>query len=188
MASGVTAPADPARFSTHLDTEVGHLTITRAGAGDFDTVMGILREAADSLTARGNPQWQHWYMDFGERILRERLEHHEVYLFSLDGAPVGTLSIQWSDPEVWGERGLDGLAGYIHGMGIARSVGGGRVGQGMLEWAVATIAARGRRFARLDAMASNAPLCRYYQDRGFRPLGTALLAGNFTTRLFEREL
>ena len=173
--------------SNRLDTEVGPLTITRARAADFDAVLAILREAADWLSARGNPQWQHWYMDFGERMLRERLEHHEVYLFRLDRTPVGTLSIQWSDPEVWGERGLDGLAGYIHGMGIARSVGGQRVGQRLLEWAVETIAARGRRFARLDAMASNEPLCRYYEERGFRPLGTVVLAGNFTTRLFEHE-
>jgi hypothetical protein len=58
----------------------------------------------------------------------------------------------------------------------------------MLEWAIATIAARGRRFARLDAMASNRPLCRYYEKRGFQRLETALLPGDFTTRLFEREL
>lgn len=134
--------------------------------------MAILREAADWLSARGNPQWQHWYMDFGQRMLRDRIKHHEVYLFQLDSTPVGTLAIQWSDPDVWGECGLDGLAGYIHGMGIARSVGGRQVGQPMLEWAVETIVARGRRFARLDAMASNEPLCRYYKDRGFRPLGT----------------
>ena len=46
----------------------------------------------------------------------------------------------------------------------------------------------GRRFARLDAMASNAALCRYYEQRGFQSLGTALLPGIFRTRLFEREL
>jgi ribosomal protein S18 acetylase RimI-like enzyme len=100
----------------------------------------------------------------------------------------GTLTIQWSDPDVWGERGPDGLAGYIHGMGIARSVGGKRIGQRMLEWAVELIGARGRRFARLNAQASNSPLCRYYEQRGFRPLETALLGGSFMTRLFEREL
>jgi len=170
-----------------LDTKAGMLKIARAASADYDAVMAILREAADWLSARGNPQWQHWYMDFGERMLRERLEHQEVYLFRLDSTPVGTLAIQWSDPDVWSERGLDALAGYIHGMGIARSVGGQRVGQQMLEWAVETIATRVRRFARLDAMASNEPLCRYYEERGFRPLGTVVLAGNFTTRLFERE-
>ena len=168
--------------------EPGELTAVRAAITDYDAVMAILREAADWLSARGIQQWYHWYMKAGEQILRERLEDHEVYLFQRDNCRIGTLTIQWSDPDVWGERGADGLAGYVHGMAIARSTGGMRVGERMLQWAVGTIAARGRIFARLDAMASNAPLCRYYAQRGFRPLETALLPGNFTTRLFEREL
>ncbi|MGO9449561.1 MAG: GNAT family N-acetyltransferase [Candidatus Binataceae bacterium] len=180
--------ADTVPHRMSLDTDAGVLTIVRAAITDYDTVMAILREAADWLSARGISQWEHWYMDSGKRILRERLENHDVYLFRRDDFPIGTLTIQWSDPEVWGERGIDGLAGYVHGIAIARSVGGMRVGERLLEWAVATIAARGRRFARLDAMASNALICRYYEKRGFHPLGTALLFGNFTTRLFEREL
>ena len=171
-----------------LDTDIGRLTVVRAGIADYDAVMAILREAADWLSARGIQQWFHWYMDVGEHMLRERLEDHEVYLFLLDNSPSGTLTIQWSDPEVWAERGIDGLAGYIHGMAITRSAGGMRAGERILEWAVATIAARGLRFARLDAMASNTALCRYYEHRGFRPIGTALLPGIFTTQLFEREL
>jgi ribosomal protein S18 acetylase RimI-like enzyme len=172
-----------------LDTEAGLLTIARAGSADYDAVLAILREAADWLSARGNPPWNHWYMDVGERILRERLENHEVSLFERDSSPVGTLTIQWSDPEQWGERGLDDRAGYIHGIAITRSVGGMRVGEQLLQWAVETIAARGRQFARLDAIASNAVLCRYYEQRGFRPLDTAILfAGIYTVRLFEREL
>ena len=51
------------------------------------------------------------------------------------------------------------------------------------------IGAQSRRFARLDAMASNAVLCRYYEQRGFRPLVTAtLFGGMYTARLFERAL
>jgi ribosomal protein S18 acetylase RimI-like enzyme len=64
-----------------------------------------------------------------------------------------------------------------------------RVGDRMLEWAVDTIGARGRHFARLDAIATNAALCRYYEERGFRPLETVTLFGGvYTGRLFEREL
>jgi hypothetical protein len=70
------------------DTEAGLLTIARAGSADYDAVLAILREAADWLSARGNPPWNHWYMDVGERILRERLENHEVYLFERDSSPV----------------------------------------------------------------------------------------------------
>jgi hypothetical protein len=40
--------------------------------------MAILREAADWISARGDLPWSHWYMDAGERILRNRLAHHEV--------------------------------------------------------------------------------------------------------------
>ncbi len=169
--------------------ELGELTVVRAGITDYDAVMAILREAADWLSARGINQWYHWHMDVGEQILRECLEHHEVYLFQRDRSPVGTLTVQWSDPDVWGERGIDGLAGYVHGMAVARSAGGMRIGGRMLEWAVARIGTRGRPFARLDAMASNAPLCRYYEQRCFRPLGTAtLFAGIYTAQLFERVL
>ena len=64
-----------------------------------------------------------------------------------------------------------------------------RVGERLLQCAVETIAARGRRFARLDAMAANAALCRYYEQRGFKPLGTTtLFGGMYTAQLFERDL
>jgi ribosomal protein S18 acetylase RimI-like enzyme len=64
-----------------------------------------------------------------------------------------------------------------------------RVGERLLEWAVDKIAAEGRRFARLDAMASNAALCRYYEQHGFQPRGTAtLFGGMYSARLFEREV
>ena len=172
-----------------LNTEAGLLTIARAGAADYDGVMTILREAADWISARGNPPWNHWYMAAGERILRDRLAHHEVYLARRDDVAVGTVTIQWNDAETWGERGLDGQAGYIHGIAISRNVGGMRVGEQLLEWAVETIAARGRQFARLDTIASNVALCRYYGQHGFRSLGTTtLFDAIYTARLFERDL
>jgi ribosomal protein S18 acetylase RimI-like enzyme len=147
-----------------------------------------VREVADWLSARGNPQWKHWHSDYGLKLLRERLENDEVYLATREAEPVATLTIQWSDPMVWGEKGEDGLAGYIHAIAITRAVGGLRVGERLLEWAVERIAARGKRYARLDCMAGNEILCRYYQVRGFTPLGTAALLGNWTSRLFERSL
>jgi ribosomal protein S18 acetylase RimI-like enzyme len=176
-----------------LDTEAGLLTIARAKTADFDAVIAILCEAADWLLASGNPQWdsgwKHWHDDIGERVLRDSIELHEVYLARRDGAPVATLRIHWDDAETWGERGDDGSAGYIHAIAITRRVAGMRVGERLLEWAVERISASGRRFARLDAMASNATLCRYYEQRGFRPLGTAtLFGGMYTARLFERGL
>jgi ribosomal protein S18 acetylase RimI-like enzyme len=177
-----------------LNTEAGLLTIARAGEADHDAVMAILREAADWLAARGIPQWKHWHTKIGETLLRERIEYHQVYLFRRDAQPVATVTVQWEDTEFWGERGLDGLAGYIHGIAITRALGGKRVGEQLLKWAVERIAACGKRLARLDTVASNARLCRYYEDCGFRPLGTvtffdeAYTGGMYTAALFEKKL
>lgn len=118
-----------AEIVTTISSAAGELRITRAAIADYDTVMCILREAADCLTSRGNPQWEGWYLEVGERMLRERLVHHEVYLARRDAVPIGTVTIQWSDPEQWGERGLDDRAGYIHDIAIMRTVGGMRVGE-----------------------------------------------------------
>ncbi len=173
---------------TTISSAAGELRITRATMADYDAVMRILREAADWLTSRGNPQWEHWYLEVGESILRQQIEEHEVYLAALDTRSITTVTVQWSDTMVWGAKGADGLAGYIHGLAISRSVAGLGVGERMLEWAIGLIAARGRRYARLDCLASNVALCRYYNDRGFTVMGTAMPLRHYTCRLFEREI
>ncbi len=171
-----------------ISSAAGELRVTRATMADYDTVMRILREAAAWLTSRGNPQWEHWYREAGESMLRERIEEQEVYLASLDTRPIATVTVQWSDTMVWGAKGTDGLAGYIRGLAISRSVAGLGVGERVLEWAIGLIAARGRRYARLDCIASNVGLCRYYNDRGFTAMGTAMPLRLYTCRLFEREI
>ncbi|HXW84761.1 MAG TPA: GNAT family N-acetyltransferase [Candidatus Binataceae bacterium] len=175
-------------MSVALSTRAGELSLEPATLADFATVMAIVREAAAWLSSRGNPQWEIWYSEIGEQIMRERVAEHEFYLGRIGDRSVATICIQWSDPMVWGARGDDGLAGYVHSIAIVRGVGGRGVGADLLEWAVRRIAERGRRFARLDCMAGNAALCAYYQARGFTPLGVATLPGDWTSRLFEREI
>lgn len=142
----------PPNIESTLDIEhVGRLKIARARIADYEAAMAILREAADWLSAQSISQWEHWHSKVGEMMLHDRIEHHEVYLVRRENVPVGTLTIQWSDSQQWGERGLDGLAGYIHGIAISRSIAGLRGGERLLEWAVEKIIEGSRRFARLDA-------------------------------------
>jgi ribosomal protein S18 acetylase RimI-like enzyme len=178
----------PTETVTTISSAAGELRITRATMADYDTVMRILREAAAWLTSRGNPQWEHWYLEAGESMLRERIDEHEVYLASLNTGSIATVTVQWTDTMVWGAKGADGLAGYIHGLAISRSVAGFGVGERMLEWTIGLIAARGRRYARLDCIESNLGLCRYYNDRGFTAMGTAMPLRLYARRLFEREI
>ena len=95
---------------TTISSAAGELRIARAAIADYDTVMCILREAADRLTSRGNPQWEGWYLEVGESLLRQRIEEHEAYPASPDTRPIATVTLQWSDTMVWGAKGADGLA------------------------------------------------------------------------------
>jgi ribosomal protein S18 acetylase RimI-like enzyme len=178
----------PSERSSTVQTKAGALHIRRAAITDYDIVIGILREAAAWLSSRGNPQWMHWYHEYGERILRENLKLHEVYLALHEIEPVATMTVQWSDEMVWGAKGNDGLAGYVHSFAVMRKVGGLEVGDRLLQWAIELIASRGRRYVRLDCQESNEALCRYYEQRGFVRLGIAQLPGDWTSRLFERRI
>jgi ribosomal protein S18 acetylase RimI-like enzyme len=78
--------------------------------------------------------------------------------------------MQWTDPEIWGEQGDDGLAGYIHGLAVRRAASGKNLGGDLLNLALKLTTEKPRPFLRLDCIATNERLCRYYRDAGFEPV------------------
>ena len=96
--------------------------------------------------------------------------------------------IQWSDHEIWGDRGLDGQAGYVHGLAVRRSAAGRGLGLRILGLASVRIARQGRGLLRLDCMADNKPLCDYYRRAGFTDLGVGTSSiTSKSLRLFQRK-
>ena len=116
-----------------LMTPVGELEVVRAEPSDLDSVVSILEEVAQWIITKGIDQWPatlpgHWRQRIAESIQRK-----EVYLARLDGEPVGTLTLQWSDELVWGNVPDD--AGYVHKLAIRRAVAGRGLGHYLLGWA-----------------------------------------------------
>ena len=112
-----------------------------------------------------------------------------VYLVSHDDRLVGSVTVVWDDPLIWGERPES--AGYIHMLMVDRGFGGHGIGRSILEWAERSIAAAGRRLARLDCVKSNRPLRRYYEDAGYRFVETKTfpdIAWAVDTALYEKQL
>ncbi len=103
------------------------------------------------------------------------MERGEVYVFRLDGRPVGTLVLQWSDEETWG--GVADAAGYVHGLAIRREWAGKGLGRALLKWAEDRTAAAGRDYLRLDCAAENRALNAYYARAGFGYRGRASVQG-----------
>lgn len=162
---------------------IADLAVRPATLDDVPVVRSILVEAAVWLHSRGIEQWPLDWQTAEQNYLRERVEHGELYLAVLDGEPIATLVLQWSDPRMWGEQEPD--AGYVHRLAVRRAYAGRGVGSALLAWAAANIVAAGRTFLRLDCMADNAGLCRFYQKLGFSDRGL-VTNDRWSGRLYEQ--
>lgn len=173
--------------SKDLITAVGLLQLRRAHERDVDAVHGIMCEASAWLTSIGSTQWSGVPSKAFRDYLPKRLAEHDVYLVQQDEVAIGTLCLQWEDEGIWGARGKDDQAGYVHGLAIRRSIAHRGIGARMLDWAAANVAENGRRFLRLDCARSSERLRRYYEQLGFVDKGPAD-GGGFETQLFERAV
>jgi GNAT superfamily N-acetyltransferase len=130
---------------------------------DLDTVLEILDDAARWVVSQG---WDGWKPgSFSRQTILEQLERGEVYLGKIGGETIGTITLQWSDRMFWGEVPQD--AGYIHKLAVKRAHAGREVGLQLLRWAERRALSAGKRYLRLNCLASDRGLCNYYERAGF---------------------
>ncbi|WP_219417630.1 GNAT family N-acetyltransferase [Pseudonocardia nigra] len=134
------------------------VSVRRAAPHEADAVLAVLDEAARWLAGRGVVQWPD---AFRPEWIEPALQAGEVWLAERDGAVVGTLTLQWSDP-LWPD---DGRAGYVHRFAVRRAAAG--LGPRLLAWAEDKVREHGRDRLRLDCVAWNRPLRAYYEAAGF---------------------
>lgn len=153
-------------------TLAARIEVRRAWSSELGIVVSILDEAAEWLVFKGIEQWEPG--SFAGRIA-ERTGRGEMYLAEMDGRPVRTLALQWSDEETWGDVPDD--AGYVHGLAIRRGYAGKGLGCALLRWAENRVAASGGKYLRLDCAAENRALNEYYERAGFEHRGRVMVRG-----------
>jgi GNAT superfamily N-acetyltransferase len=169
-----------------IKSNIGDLTIRKAEIQDKPTVIHIKQEAARWLENKGIHQWAGILMAPGEDMVHKRFPEGEFYLAYKGEEPVGTVTILWEDTVSWGEKGKDGKAGYIHGIAVLRQYAGKAVGKALLDWAMGKIREKGKT-VRLDCMAENPRINKYYADLDFNSAGTATLPSGFKISLYEKN-
>ncbi len=164
-----------------MSSTITRLEVVAAREDDVDEIVDILSEAARWLLARGIEQWPD---PFPRHRVERLVEGGEFYLGRIDGNVVGTLALLWRDPVFWGERPSD--AGYVHALAVRRAYAGRGLGVRLLRWADQQVVDAGREYLRLDCLAANDCLCRYYESQGFVFRGEAEVE-DITARLYERR-
>jgi GNAT superfamily N-acetyltransferase len=140
-----------------------------AEISETSEVLGILNEVASWLTSRAIRQWP---ASFTEAMVEPGIRAGETWLARQNGELVGTVTLSWNDP-AWPKAGDD--AGYVHRLAIPRR--GTGLGQRLLGWAAQQVTDRNRSHLRLDCVATNGTLRRYYEHLGFAYCGDTELFG-----------
>ena len=103
------------------------------------------------------------------------------------GNPIGSVTLVWTDPFIWGDRNAP--AGYIHMLMVDRAHAHCGLGRSLLGWAEQRITRSGHRRARLDCVRTNMDLRAYYEDAGYVLVGDREFEGNIpSVALYEKVL
>ena len=140
----------------------GEFTVVGATDSDTDALLSVRDDAARWLSARGINQWRPGEIPYSW----ERGDDYFVFVLRHGRDRVGTVTILWADPVIWGEQPVP--AGYIHNLIVARPFGGQGLGLGLLQWAEDYVAESGRSLARLDCGAQSRKLRHLYESAGYR--------------------
>ncbi|WP_051504976.1 GNAT family N-acetyltransferase [Paenibacillus durus] len=165
-----------------IHTSLGRLTVVRADSGMAGEVLKLLREAAQWMRDNGLTQWKP--EQFKEEEILNYFDEREVYIAMQDGVAAGMFTLQFGDPQYWGRRNDESYA-YLHRLAVAMPFRGAGLGGKLLKFAADTAKASGRSGLRLDTIADNVKLNRYYQSQGFRYMGTNDVGGGRLVNLYE---
>ena len=129
--------------------------------------LGDIRAAYEHGRVIQRDQGSIVWPEFTDAAILAEVESRRLFRVVDDDAIVGTFSIAYEDPAIWGshERGAHL---YLHRIARAAHYPGRGLMDAILAWAVHECARLGRDGLRVDTWASNAALIGFYQGRGFR--------------------
>jgi hypothetical protein len=171
---------------TSFLSPLGLIHIDKADTVDLPTAIAILDEAAARLHARGIQQWASPPPPGLWRLLEREIADGRLFLVRLadDARTIGLFRLRWEDA-YW--TAFAGKAGYIHSFALCNDACGYGIGQQILGWIGDYLRDRQCRYLRLDCIASNARLRRYYEEQGFLYRGQ-VVDGDYTLALYELSL
>ena len=167
--------ADPAEAETPL-------RYILAAPGDEDAVVAIYTEIGTWLHEQKGVTRQ-WFRQLPPEDARQFIDTGELYLAYLGEEHVGALRLTPEPDRLWTENPA---ALYLHSLAVRRAYAGHNLGRAMLSWVEDQARAAGKERQRLDCMADNLVLRRYYIEAGYTPLGIHPQYRGFA--LFEKYL
>jgi len=159
------------------------IKVHRATKTDSQSILDLWKGSARWIKSKGINQWNPDHFNINQ--VHECFDSgFEFYLARMNGEVVGTLYICWSDPILWEELDNNN-SGYIHRFAVSRAHIGSGIGRQLINWAEVYIRNSGKNI-RLDCMAENARLNRYYIDMGYKQIRYIEWKNGWKINLYEK--
>jgi GNAT superfamily N-acetyltransferase len=155
---------------------------------DLDEVINMFQAAAKKISRLQIDHWQYWKNPPSDKVqwVKEGLANQEYhYVKNNEGDTVGMLRILDEDLMYWGAQ--QEKAKYVHSLVVKEAYNGQDLGQQILKQ-VADLARLDQcRYLRLDADSKNPKLCQYYENMGFKQVGSTTQRIS-TYNLYQKEV
>ncbi|WP_277631023.1 GNAT family N-acetyltransferase [Atopococcus tabaci] len=152
------------------------VTVHQAKEEELPIVQDILMQTAGWLKSIGSKQWNGILEGKDHHDTPAAIRRGEVYLATVQGRPAGMFVLwdrqsEW-DGELWGiDESQDYM--YLHRVNIVREFAGQGVASKMLAASLEIAKDKGKKAVRLDCLASNDYLNKFYAGAGFAQVGVA---------------
>ncbi len=147
-----------------------------AAADEVDAFIDLLEDAAQWMRDRGIEQWQPGSMRAQRQAFVRAQESGGLFLAVDSGQIAGGVILTAQPDPIWVDR-PEAAALYLSKLVVARARTSEGLGARIIDDVERIARERGVRWLRLDCVASNEPLARYYQRRGYYPRGAARSGG-----------
>ena len=160
------------------------IVIRQAMPKDVKIVSDILGEAARWLDQNGMSLWKAG--ELSPTSIGNDVNDSLFFLAECNGEAAGTGKFQLEDSLFWPDV-LQAESAFIHRLAVKRDFAGGHVSSALLQWAVERTRSLGRRYLRLDCVASRPRLRAIYERFGFRHHSDKQVGPYFVSR-YEYEV
>jgi protein-tyrosine phosphatase len=167
------------------------ITVRLATEADVLALAELLTDATNRKQGYGDTSWGS--EAFTNQEVLDMLHDGQLFVAVQGDQLVGTFMTTPVDERIWGARGHDGTALYVHRMATSSKTKGQSIGSELLNWLANKAKEEGLSALRLDC-GENTGLCNYYQRQGFKELERksvpAVKSGipPYKAALFERKV
>ncbi|MEH7443579.1 GNAT family N-acetyltransferase [Bacillus sp. JJ1122] len=151
----------------------GNFQIRLATQEETQDVIAFLKKIAQWMKDNRINQWQYLLIGGDDEEIKEAILHRDTYILLKEENMIGTFTLssrqsEW-DQHIFGvETNSESL--YLHRLAISPENMGKRLGMEIIEWIHQNVNTE-KEYIKLDCVANNPKLNRFYKDNGFEYIG-----------------